>query len=289
MIKVGVLAYDYNETLDTINFVQNVANKLHFNIEFGHVDPKKHSQIKFISNPLKYDIILSRIGLERSLLDHLFALKVSQLIEKQYMIPFINRTIPVQISDDKYLQTILVKNTNVPIIETALINLDNYKFVLKNFTFPVIIKKNFGYGGESVKLGKTFQEIKTILEKAHQQKELMIVQEYVNLPEKKDFRVRVFGNKISGGLIRQAKSGDFRSNVAQGGSCEYYNPPKELIQKARTITKIFNLDIAAVDFFHHNHQYIFLEINPSLQIGIESVAIDFLELIQNKLKVDVGT
>ncbi|ODR82061.1 ATP-dependent carboxylate-amine ligase [Haladaptatus sp. W1] len=80
-----------------------------------------------------------------------------------------------------------------------------------------------------------------------------------------DVRVYVVGDEIVGAMRRSAPNGDWRTNVARGGTPE--NVTDEIPDEVRTIaceaTHVLGLDVAGVDVMEWNGDWYVLEVNPT--------------------------
>jgi ribosomal protein S6--L-glutamate ligase len=72
--------------------------------------------------------------------------------------------------------------------------------------------------------------------------------------------------------MREAKKGEFRSNIHQGGLAKKVRITAEEKRLATKAAKIFKLDVAGVDIIRSNKGPLLLEVNssPSLE-GIETI------------------
>ncbi|MFH5798313.1 ATP-grasp domain-containing protein [Haladaptatus sp. CMAA 1911] len=80
-----------------------------------------------------------------------------------------------------------------------------------------------------------------------------------------DVRVYVIGDEIAGAMRRSAPNGDWRTNVARGGTPEDVTDdlPKEVRSIARDATRVLGLDVAGVDVMEWNGDWYVLEVNPT--------------------------
>jgi ribosomal protein S6--L-glutamate ligase len=90
--------------------------------------------------------------------------------------------------------------------------------------------------------------------------------------------------------MREAKKGEFRSNIHQGGLAKKVRITAEEKRLAIKAAKIFKLDVAGVDIIRSNKGPLLLEVNssPGLE-GIESItgkdiANEIIVAIEKKLK-----
>lgn len=114
-----------------------------------------------------------------------------------------------------------------------------YRFALKYFkSFPLVSKPTYGSQGRDVKLIKTKAQLKAIINKAfklavnHKEKNMLLLQEFIDREVKYDIRVMMINGKILGGMKRTARAkGEFRSNYSLKGIIEKYEPIETQIIK----------------------------------------------------------
>jgi ribosomal protein S6--L-glutamate ligase len=96
----------------------------------------------------------------------------------------------------------------------------------------------------------------------------------------------VIGDKVVAAMRRQAREGEFRSNLHRGGSAALIRITPEERSTAVRAARIIGLNVAGVDILRSNHGPVVMEVNssPGLE-GIEaatgkdlaSLTIQFLE------------
>ena len=98
-----------------------------------------------------------------------------------------------------------------------------------------------------------------------------LVQEFIKEAGGADIRCLVIGNKVVAAMKRQAKEGEFRSNLHRGGTASLIRLTPEERSTAVRAAKKMGLNVAGVDLLRSNHGPVVLEVNssPGLQ-GIES-------------------
>ena len=85
------------------------------------------------------------------------------------------------------------------------------------------------------------------------------------------FRSFVVGDKVIAAMKRQAKPGEFRSNLHRGGSASLIKITPEERMTALRAAKVMGLAVAGVDILRSNHGPLVMEVNssPGLE-GIET-------------------
>jgi ribosomal protein S6--L-glutamate ligase len=99
----------------------------------------------------------------------------------------------------------------------------------------------------------------------------ILVQEYIKESRGADIRCFVIGDKVVAAMKRQAKEGEFRSNLHRGGSANLIRITPEERSTAVRAARIIGLNVAGVDILRSNHGPLVMEVNssPGLE-GIEA-------------------
>ena len=138
--------------------------------------------------------------------------------------------------------------------------------------FPVVIKMLESTHGTGVLLAETYQNAEATIEAFQRLGERIIIQEFIKEVKGADIRAIVIDGKVVAAMKRQAKAGEFRSNLHRGATAK----PVELSPfEEKMVTdaaKLMGLDFAGVDFLRSAKGGLILEINasPGLE-GIEGV------------------
>jgi ribosomal protein S6--L-glutamate ligase len=77
----------------------------------------------------------------------------------------------------------------------------------------------------------------------------------------RDLRVFIVGGQVEAAIARTARSGDFRTNIHQGGHAEAWVPPQEAANIAVRAAQVLGLDYAGVDLIEGEGGYQILEVN----------------------------
>ena len=140
---------------------------------------------------------------------------------------------------------------------------------------PCVIKLLEGTQGLGVVLAETQKAAESVLEAFNGLKARVIVQEYIKESKGADIRAFVVGDQVVGAMKRQAKEGEFRSNLHRGGSAEVVNLSDKEEYAALRAAKAMNLSVAGVDMLQSSRGPLILEVNssPGLE-GIEAATGD---------------
>jgi len=146
---------------------------------------------------------------------------------------------------------------------------------------PVVIKLLEGTQGLGVVLAENNQVAASVIDAFHNLKARIIVQEYIKEAMGADIRAFVVDGKVVGAMKRQAKDGEFRSNLHLGGSSAVIKLRKEERMAAVKAAKAMGLAVAGVDMLRSSRGPLILEVNSSPGLkGIESATgVDIAESI----------
>lgn len=146
---------------------------------------------------------------------------------------------------------------------------------------PLIIKLLEGTQGKGVVLAETRKAAESVIDAFRNLDAYFLVQEFVAEAEGADLRCFVVGDKVVAAMMRQAKEGEFRSNLHRGGKARQVPLTEEECQVALKAAETVGLDVAGVDLIRGHAGALVLEVNssPGLE-GIEkSTSLDVAGMI----------
>ncbi|WP_109302202.1 30S ribosomal protein S6--L-glutamate ligase [Aquimarina sp. AU474] len=136
---------------------------------------------------------------------------------------------------------------------------------------PLIIKLLEGTQGLGVVLAETKTAAESVLDAFNGLQARVIVQEFVREAKGADIRAFVVDGEVVGAMKRQAKEGEFRSNLHRGGTASVINLTRHEEQAAILAAKALKMGVAGVDLLQSNRGPLILEVNSSPGIeGIEN-------------------
>jgi ribosomal protein S6--L-glutamate ligase len=136
---------------------------------------------------------------------------------------------------------------------------------------PLVVKLVEGSQGIGVLLADTRQAAQSMIEAFRGLNVPVLVQEYIREAQGCDIRCLVIGRKVVAAMARQARPGDFRSNLHRGGTAS----PVTLSAAERAIAvkaaATLGLEVAGVDILRAERGPLVIEVNasPGLE-GIEA-------------------
>lgn len=136
---------------------------------------------------------------------------------------------------------------------------------------PCVLKLLEGTQGVGVVLAETKSAAESVLEAFQGIKARVIVQEFIKEANGADIRAFVVDGVVVGAMKRQAKEGEFRSNLHRGGSASIIELTEEEENAALKAARTLKLGIAGVDMLQSNKGPMIMEVNssPGLE-GIEA-------------------
>lgn len=136
---------------------------------------------------------------------------------------------------------------------------------------PLVIKLLEGTQGLGVVLAENKKAATSVIEAFNGLKARVIVQEFIKEAKGADIRAFVVDGHVVGAMKRQAKEGEFRSNLHRGGTAELYELTAEEEIAAIKAAKALKLGVAGVDILQSDRGPLIIEVNssPGLE-GIES-------------------
>ncbi len=154
---------------------------------------------------------------------------------------------------------------------------------------PCVIKLVEGTQGKGVILAETAKAAESVIDGLRQMKAHFLVQQFIKESNGCDIRAFVIGDKVVASMMRQAKEGEFRSNLHRGGTAipvELTNEEREVALKS---ARALGLNVAGVDLLRSKNGPLVIEVNssPGLQ-GIEtSTGLDIAGMIISYIEDNV--
>jgi ribosomal protein S6--L-glutamate ligase len=134
---------------------------------------------------------------------------------------------------------------------------------------PCVIKLLEGTQGIGVILAENQKAAKSVVEAFLKLEANMLVQEFIQEAKGADLRVFIVDGQIVGAMKRQAKEGEFRSNLHRGGSATVIKLTQEERATAIKAAKKLGLGIAGVDLLQSDRGPLVMEVNSSP--GLEGI------------------
>ena len=134
---------------------------------------------------------------------------------------------------------------------------------------PVVVKLLEGTQGLGVVLAETDNAAESVIDAFNGLKVRVIVQEFIEEAKGADIRAFVVDGVVVGAMKRQAKKGEFRSNLHRGGTAEVIELNEEEENAALKAARVMGLGICGVDMLQSKNGPLILEVNSSP--GLEGI------------------
>lgn len=230
-----------------------------------------------------FDAVIPRIGASVTF----YGTAVLRQFEMMGVYP-LNESVAITRSRDKLrsLQLLSRKGIGLPVTGFAHAPDDIADLIKMVGGAPLVIKLLEGTQGIGVVLAETENAAESVIEAFMGLQVNILVQEYIAEAKGSDIRCLVIGDKVVAAMKRQARAGEFRSNLHRGGTASIVRITPEERSTAVRAAKIMGLNVAGVDVLRSNHGPVVMEVNssPGLE-GIEratdkdiaSMIIEFIE------------
>lgn len=226
--------------------------------------PSIHYKGEEVNN---FDAVIPRIGASVTF----YGAAVLRQFEMMGIYP-LNESVAITRARDKLRALQLLSRKGIGLPVTGFANKpDDIQDLLKWVGgAPVVIKLLQGTQGIGVVLAETDKAAESVIESFFGLKASVLVQEYVKEAGGADIRCFVIGDKVVAAIKRQAKEGEFRSNIHRGGTASIIKITPEERSTAIRAAKTMGLNVSGVDILRSNHGPVVMEVNssPGLQ-GIE--------------------
>jgi len=134
-----------------------------------------------------------------------------------------------------------------------------------------VIKLLQGTQGIGVVLAETRKAAESVIQSFFGLNVSVLVQEYIGEAGGADIRCFVIGDKVVAAMKRQAKEGEFRSNIHRGGTASLIRITPEERSTAVRAAKTMGLNVCGVDILRSNHGPVVMEVNSSP--GLEAIEV----------------
>jgi ribosomal protein S6--L-glutamate ligase len=214
----------------------------------------------------QFDAVIPRIGASVTF----YGAAVLRQFEMMGVYP-LNESVAISRSRDKLraLQLLSRKGIGLPITGFANKPDDIEDLIDMVGGPPLVIKLLQGTQGIGVVLAENRQAAQSVIESFLGLEASVLVQEYIGEAGGADIRAFVIGEKVVAAMKRQARTGEFRSNLHRGGTANVIRITPEERSTAVRAAKTMGLNVAGVDMLRSNHGPVVMEVNSSP--GLEGI------------------
>ena len=182
---------------------------------------------------------------------------------------------------DKIKQTALLNILGIPHPRTRVFyGKRQIATIIQHFRYPFIAKDPRGSA-----MGRGVFRIQNSEDLEHYTLNTTVayIQEY--LPMDRDIRVVVIGNRVVHAYWRIAPAGDFRTNVAIGGTVCLDPVPRAAIELALDTARKCRWDDVGIDICHCSGQYYVIEANMKYgKEGFRQAGIDYIRMMESMIE-----
>jgi ribosomal protein S6--L-glutamate ligase len=214
----------------------------------------------------RFDAVIPRIGASVTF----YALAVLRQFEVMGVYPA-NESVAIGRSRDKLrsLQLLARAGIGMPVTAFAHSPDDTRTLVKLVGGAPLVLKLLQGTQGRGVVLAETPQAAESVIDAFRELDANFLVQQFISEAGGADIRAFVVGDRVVAAMQRQAKEGEFRSNLHRGGSASIVKLSPEERSTAVRAAKTVGLNVAGVDIMRGKEGPLVLEVNSSP--GLEGI------------------
>jgi ribosomal protein S6--L-glutamate ligase len=180
-------------------------------------------------------------------------------------VPMVNGSSAISKSRDKLaaLQQLAAAGVRIPRTVLARGGGDVKELVAQVGGLPAILKLLQGTQGVGVMIAHSEAEVTSILGTLWDLGQEILLQEFIAESKGRDLRALVVGDRVVGAMRREAKRGEFRSNLHRGGAGTAIELPRDYAEAAVRAAQVLGLDVAGVDLLESKAGPTVLELNSS--------------------------
>ena len=180
-------------------------------------------------------------------------------------VPVLAAAVPIARSRDKLRALQLLSRFGLDIPRTAMCRYrDEVAQVVEHVGgLPCIIKLLQGTQGVGVMIASTMDEVQGMLDTFWDLGQEILLQEFVAESKGRDLRALVIGDRVVAAMRRQARTGEFRSNIHRGGKARSVVLPREYAEAAVKAARVIGLEVAGVDMLESRNGPKIMEVNSS--------------------------
>lgn len=214
----------------------------------------------------RYDAVIPRIGSAITF----YGTAVLRQFEMLGSYP-LNESVAITRARDKLrsLQLLARQGIDLPVTGIAHSPDDTHDLIDMVGGAPLVVKLVEGTQGIGVVLAETRQAAESVIDAFRGLNAHILVQEFIKEANGRDIRCMVVGGKVVAAIERQAKEGDFRSNLHRGGQATVVDITPREREMAIQATATLGLEVAGVDILRAARGPLVMEVNASP--GLEGI------------------
>jgi ribosomal protein S6--L-glutamate ligase len=234
-----------------------IVDPLQCHLTLGQPRPRIWYQGRELRRP---DVVLPRVGPSSPS----YALAVVNQFELMG-VPLVNSFQPIWRARDKLLCLQLLTRHGIAIPKTVVARNPSHlpQSLAEVGGPPVVLKLTQGAQGVGVMLADSQHAVESMLDTLWSLGQTILIQEFIAESSGRDVRALVMGGRVVAAMRRQAKLGEFRSNIHRGGEGSGVELDPEYARVAVEAARIVGLEIAGVDLLESRLGPRVIEINAS--------------------------
>ena len=191
-------------------------------------------------------------------------LAVTRQLEAMH-VPLLNNAAAIAKSRDKLaaLQQLAAAGVRIPRTVLARGGGDVSGLVEQVGGLPAILKLIQGTQGVGVMIAHSEAEVTSILGTLWDLGQEILLQEFIGEARGRDLRAFVVGDRVVGAMRREARRGEFRSNLHRGGFGSPAQLSADYAEAAVRAVRVLGLDVAGVDLLESERGPLVMELNSS--------------------------
>ncbi|WP_226569434.1 30S ribosomal protein S6--L-glutamate ligase [Mangrovibacter yixingensis] len=213
-----------------------------------------------------YDAVIPRIGSAITF----YGTAVLRQFEMLGSYP-LNESVAITRARDKLrsMQLLARQGIDLPMTGIAHSPDDTHDLIEMVGGAPLVVKLVEGTQGIGVVLAETRQAAESVIDAFRGLNAHILVQEFIKEAQGRDIRCLVVGGRVVAAIERQAKEGDFRSNLHRGGKAVVASITPQEREVAIRAASTMGLDVAGVDILRAARGPLVMEVNASP--GLEGI------------------
>ncbi|HXW37797.1 MAG TPA: lysine biosynthesis protein LysX [Nitrososphaerales archaeon] len=224
------------------------------------------------SGPLIGDAVLQRC------ISHYRALFLARMLEGQG-VNVINPYSVAELCGNKLATTMALSKAGVPTPRTRVaLSSEMVEKAAEDLGFPVVLKPFTGSWGRMVHVVRDRPTLQALVELREELPNpidhMYYVQEYIKRPPR-DIRAVVAGDEIVASVYRYAPEGDFRTNVARGGTSKAFDADQSLQEMILKAARVVGGGVLGVDAMESPSGYVVHEVNNTVEFKGAQSAVEW--------------
>lgn len=216
--------------------------------------PRRHSELA--------DVVLNRC------ISHYRSLFLSEALEGAGL-SVINRHAVAEVCSNKLATSIALSNSGVPTPRTYLaLSAESAEAAAEALGYPLVLKPFTGSWGRMVTIVRDRETLLALAEfkeeLANPAEHMYYLQEFIKRPPR-DIRAIVAGEEIVASVHRYAPEGEWRTNVARGGTSKAFEPDNALKEIVLKAAHAVGGGILGVDAMEADGGYMVHEVNNTVE------------------------